>query len=113
MLVIGAATVLLFHAGHGLRVTQDLVAGSWRDRADAAEDQLDCLARRIDELVPSVSRVHVGPGAGVELQQRISELVVYADSEVVDDPARADLVLDTGPLAGSSCQGVSLGTVPI
>jgi hypothetical protein len=134
-LVSACIAVLVFHAGHGSRITHDLVAGTWRDRAESAEDQLRCLAERVQEVVPPGSRVHVGPGPGVELRQRISELVMYADSQVVSDPTAADLVLDShtataptgqsgqtghsgqsgpsGPNAprGPSCRGVTLGVV--
>jgi hypothetical protein len=111
-LLLACAAVLLFHAGHGSRVTRDLVSGPWRQQADAAHDQLGCLADRVEELVPPGSRVHVGPGPGVELQQRIGELVVYADAELVSEPAAADLVLDAGAATGPSCRGVTLGVVP-
>lgn len=110
-LLAACAGVLGYHAAHGGRVTGDLVAGPWRDQADAADDQLRCLAERVEELVPPGARVHVGPGPGVELQQRISELVAYAEAEVVAEPQRADLVLDTGPAPGPQCRGVGLDVV--
>src|SRR5215211_3832798 len=93
-LVVACAGVLLFHAGHGGRVTGDLLSGRWRTQADAAQERLQCLAEQVDDLVDPGTRVHVGAGPGVELQQRITELVAYADADVVSEPAAADVVLD-------------------
>ena len=110
-LVAACAVVLLFHAGHGGRVTRDLVSGGWRTQADAAQERLECLAERVDELVEPGSQVHVGPGPGVELQQRISELVVYADADVVSEPLGADVVLDASAAPTGGCGGITLHLV--
>jgi hypothetical protein len=110
-LVVACAGVLLFHAGHGGRVTRDLVSGGWRTQADAAQERIECLAERVEALVEPGSRVHVGPGPGVELQQRITELVVYADADVVSEPAGADVVLDASPAATGGCGGIALHLV--
>jgi hypothetical protein len=86
--------VLVFHAGHGGRVTRDLVSGPWRRQADAVDARFSCLATRVGELVAPGTRVHVGAGPGWELRERLIELVTYADGVVVDDGEPAVLLLD-------------------
>ncbi len=103
VMLVASAGVLMFHAVHGGRVTADLLAGPWRDQAEAVSAQLHCLADQVELVVPRRSRVHVSPSLGVELQQRVSELIVYSGAEVVPDPAAADLLLGAHPVEQTDC----------
>jgi len=93
LLALGTV-VLVFHAGHGGRVTRDLLSGPWRRQADAVDARFACLSGRIGELVPAGSRVHLGTGPGWELRERLIELVTYAGGVVVDGAEPADLLVD-------------------
>jgi hypothetical protein len=129
-LLAAGAAVLVFHAGHGGRVTRDLVSGPWRHQADAVEARFACLSGRVGELVRPGTRVHLGTGPGWELRERLIELVTYAEGLVVDEAEPADLLVDGAlerpeaadpgyvapdarPDPPGTCGGLSLWAVPV